>query len=394
VPKEAGLEEHPPAAAPISKDERRQRLERLRAAMAERGISAILLGATRSLFYFTGLDWRPSERLLGALITPTGITYVAPGFERSRVEALAALPGEIAVWEEDENPYRLVASLLSPDAKVALDEQLPLFAFYGLAATLGAGRLSDAGPLTRPLRARKSPAEIALLRRAKRLTLEVHRRAHAMLQPGIRASEVVAFIDAQHRALAGSPSTFCIVSFGAATALPHGGPGDAALQQGDLILIDTGARVDGYQSDITRTYALDEPSAEVARVWRIEKEAQAAAFAAAHIGATCASVDAAARKVVVAHGFGPDYRLPGIPHRTGHGIGLETHESPNLVRGDETILAPGMCFSNEPMIVCPGRFGVRLEDHFHMTDEGPRWFTEPQPSVTDPFEGVLPLALP
>ncbi|HLJ21447.1 MAG TPA: Xaa-Pro peptidase family protein, partial [Stellaceae bacterium] len=386
--------EHPPQAAPISKDERRQRLDRLRSAMSERGVAAVLLGATRSLFYFTGLDWHPSERLLGALITSTGVTYIAPGFERSRVEALAALPGEIAVWEEEESPYRLVASLLAPAAKLALDEQLPLFAFHGLAETVGVDRLRDAGPLTQPLRARKSPAEIALLRRAKRLTLEVHRRTHAMLEPGIRAADVVGFIDAQHRALAGSPSTFCIVSFGTATALPHGGPGNTALQPGDLILIDTGCHVDGYQSDITRTYALDDPSTEVARVWRIEKEAQAAAFAAARIGATCASVDEAARKVVVAHGFGPDYRLPGIPHRTGHGIGLETHESPNLVRGDLTVLASGMCFSNEPMIVCPGRFGVRLEDHFYMTDEGPRWFTEPQPSVTDPFAGVAPLALP
>jgi Xaa-Pro dipeptidase len=367
----------PEAVAPITREERRRRLERLRAAMAEQSVAAVMLGATRSLFYFTGLDWKPSERLLGALITATGVTYIAPGFERSRVEQLAAMPGEIAIWEEDEDPYRLVASLLPPGAKLALDEQLPLFAFHGFAAALGVARLSDAGKLTRPLRARKSPAEIALLQHAKRLTLEVHRRTHAMLAPGIRASEAVAFIDAQHRALAGSGSTFCIVSFGAATALPHGAAGDPALERGDLILIDTGCRVDGYHSDITRTYALDEPSDEVKRVWRIEKEAQAAAFAAARLGATCDAVDAAARGLAVGHGFGPDYRLPGIPHRTGHGIGLEIHESPNLVRGDQTILAPGMCFSNEPMIVVPGRFGIRLEDHFHMTD---------------PFAGVAPLA--
>jgi Xaa-Pro dipeptidase len=378
-------------AKPISKDERRLRLDRLRGAMAERGFGAVLLGATRSLFYFTGLDWKPSERLLGGLITPDGITYVAPGFERTRVEATAALPGEIAVWEEDEDPYRLVASLLPPTVKVALDAQLPLFAYHGLAAAVGAGRLADAGPMIQPMRARKSPAEIALLQRAKRLTLEVHRRTHAMLQPGISANEVVAFIDAQHRKLMGAPSTFCGVSFGVTTSLPHGGSGSAKLQRGDLILIDTGSRVDGYQSDITRTYTLDEPSAEVVRVWHVEKEAQAAAFAAAQLGATCASVDDAARKVVVAHGFGPDYRLPGIPHRTGHGIGLETHESPNLVRNDRTPLAPGMCFSNEPMIVLPGQFGVRLEDHFHMTETGPRWFTQPQPSITEPFAGIAPL---
>lgn len=381
-----------PNAAPISSEERRDRLARLRAVMDRQGVAVTLLGSTESLRYFAGLAWYPSERLLGALISATKLTYIAPGFERSKVESMPILPGDIATWEEHESPYQLVADLAGPSGIVALDEQLPLFAYHGLAGALGRDRLADAGRLIRPLRSRKSAAEIALMTRAKAITLEVHRRTHAMLKPGIRASDVVRFIDSEHRAFgAKSGSTFCIVSFGAATALPHGADGDQILKARDLILIDTGCRIDGYHSDITRTYVLDEPSDDVARIWDIEKEAQAAAFAAARIGATCESVDDAARMVVQAHGLGPDYRLPGVPHRTGHGIGLEIHESPNLVRGDATALAPGMCFSNEPMIVVPGAFGVRLEDHFYMTEHGPRWFTQPQRSLTEPFAGVTPL---
>jgi Xaa-Pro dipeptidase len=208
----------------------------------------------------------------------------------------------------------------------------------------------------------------------------------------VRTSEVVRFIDGEHRALGGSANTFCIVSFAEDTALPHGGETDRSLNKGDLVLIDTGCKVDGYCSDITRTYAFGETTERIRNVWRHEKEAQAAAFAAARPGAPCESVDNAARAVLERAGYGPDYRLPGLPHRTGHGIGLDVHEAPNLVRGDKTPLAPGMCFSNEPMLVIPNQFGVRLEDHFYMTEHGPRWFTEPQASLEDPFADVPALA--
>ncbi len=207
----------------------------------------------------------------------------------------------------------------------------------------------------------------------------------------MRASEVEAFIDREHRALGGNGNTFCIVSFGEDTALPHGGEGDRALSENDAVLIDTGTQIDGYNSDITRSYVFGEPTKEIRMVWDAEKRAQAAAFAAARPGAACESVDAAARASMGREGFGPDYRLPGLPHRTGHGIGLDVHEAPNLVRGDATPLAAGMCFSNEPMIVVPGRFGVRLEDHFYMDETGARWFTEPSASLDEPFKDVVPL---
>ncbi|MEG0819880.1 MAG: Xaa-Pro peptidase family protein, partial [Brevundimonas sp.] len=212
------------------------------------------------------------------------------------------------------------------------------------------------------------------------------RRTRHWLKAGVLTSEVKRFIDAEHRKLGGEGgSWFCLVSFGDDTCLPHGGEGDRALQVNDVVLIDTGTLVDGYHSDITRTYVFGEPTPEFRKVWDHEKQAQALAFEAAQLGATCESVDAAARDYLTGLGYGPDYRLPGLPHRTGHGVGLDIHEAPNLVRGDRTILQAGMSFSNEPMLVIPGQFGVRLEDHFYMGEAGPVWFTEPSHSLDDPF---------
>lgn len=378
--------------APITLGERELRLARLRALAAERGLGAVLLGSTSSLRYFTGLAWEPSERLVGALVTEDRLYYVCPRFELEKIAGEPLIAGEFLAWEEEEDPYRLIRDAAPRKGLVGLDPQLPLFAYHRLAGVLGSDALCDAGPIINRLRRCKSPQEIAIMSAAMRLTLEVHRRVHAELQVGVPASEVARFIDRQHRALgAAGGNSFCIVSFGADTGLPHGGAQDRRLQRGDVVLIDTGARLDGYSSDLTRTYVFGEASAEVRRIWEIEKAAQAAAFAAARLGAPCERVDAAARAVAAEAGLGPDYRLPGIPHRTGHGIGLDIHEAPNLVRGDRTPLEPGMCFSNEPMIVVPGRFGVRLEDHFHMTEAGARWFTPPQPSLDAPFSNVDPL---
>ena len=378
--------------ARITLEERRGRVAALAARMERAGVSTVLLGATSNLRYFAGISWHPSERLTAALVHADGrLEYVCPRFELEKVGQLVSLPGEISTWEEDESPWRLVADRVGATGRLAVDELEATFVYFALARQMGADRIVDAGPLTRPIRARKSAAEIALMSRAKAITLEVQRRAREALQPGMRTSEVVRFIDQAHRSLgADGGNTFCLVSFGADSALPHGGEGDPSLREGDVVLIDTGCRVDGYNSDITRTYVFGEPTPEVRRTWDLEKQAQAAAFEAARLGEPCQAPDAAARRVLEAAGLGPDYRLPGLPHRTGHGIGLDVHEPPNLVRGDLTPLAPGMCFSDEPMIVIPGRFGVRLEDHFHMTDDGPRWFTPPAASLDDPFASAPP----
>lgn len=370
----------------ISTEERVERLKTLRKTMAEQDIGAVLIGSTESLRYFTGLVWHGSERLVGAVITQSDLVYVAPGFERSRVESLPHVPGEIRVWEEDESSAALVASLLSQGSLLAIDDSVPLFVYNALKREISVDRLIDGGPLLRGQRLRKSASEIAIIQYAMNITLDVQRKAHAMIRPGIAASEVVRFIDDEHRRLgAKSGSTFCIVSFGETTALPHGADGEQYYQPGDVVLVDTGCRIDGYNSDITRTYMLDEPTAEFARIWAIEREAQQAVFDAAKLGATCASLDDAARAVMVRHGLGPDYQLPGLPHRAGHGLGLEGHEEPYIVRGNQTRLEEGMCFSNEPMIVLPGQFGLRLEDIIHMTAEGPAWFTQPAKGPCQPF---------
>jgi Xaa-Pro dipeptidase len=369
---------------PIADAERRERMARLQARLDEQGLAGILLGSTESLRYFTGLVWHQSERLVGALVTPKSVHYIAPGFEQSRIESIPHLPGEIAVWQEDQSSAALVADLLGA-GRLALDDALPLFVYHELARSLGSDRLIDGGRMIRELRLRKSPTEIALIEYAMGLTLEVQRRAHGIIKPGIRSSEVVRFIDQQHRELGASEgSTFCIVSFGEATSLPHGADGDQVYQPGDVVLVDTGCRLDGYHSDLTRTYVMEEPTPEFAAAWAIEREAQQAVFDGAQFGAACGSLDDAARRVLAKHGLGPDYQLPGLPHRAGHGLGLEIHEEPYIVRGNATRLEAGMCFSNEPMIVFPGRYGIRLEDHIHMTEAGPKWFTEPARSPTQP----------
>lgn len=370
----------------IDNAEREKRIKRLRAKMEQEDVAALLLGSTESLRYFTGLVWHQSERLLGAVITPTSLHYIVPGFEKSRVDTLPHIDGDVHIWQEEQRPSTLVGSLVGRQGRVALDDGIPLFIYHSLVRELGQDRLIDGGPLVSGLRIQKSPSEIAIIQYAMDLTLEVQKRAHGLMKPGIRASEVVRFIDEQHLALGGEGgSSFCIVSFGAATSLPHGADGDQTLQEGDVILVDTGTRIDGYHSDITRTYVLDQPSGDFAQAWSIERQAQQAVFDAATLGAPCSKLDNAARSVLVKHGLGPDYALPGLPHRAGHGLGLEIHEEPYIVRGNSLPLAEGMCFSNEPMLVYPDRFGIRLEDHIYMDSNGPNWFTRPAKSPTEPF---------
>jgi len=312
---------------------------------------------------------------------------IAPMFELGSLQADLALEARILTWEEDEDPFALVAAALreGQGGRLAIDPAMSFHFVSRLQAVSPMLEVSDASPIIDGCRRLKSPAELAIMSQAKAMTLEAHRRAARMLAPGVTTTEVRRFIEAAHRALGAEGNSFCIVLFGRATAFPHGLPGDQILEEGDVVLIDTGCWVKGYSSDITRTYVFGEPSADQRSIWEIEREAQLAAFDAARPGAACEDVDFAARKVLEGAGLGPDYRVPGLPHRTGHGIGMAIHEAPYLVRGDKTPLMPGMCFSNEPMIVVPGEFGVRLEDHFHVTETGAAWFTEPSPSVDAPF---------
>lgn len=376
----------PPASRvpPIAAAEYARRLDRARALTEAAGAGALLVHTGASLRYFTGIPWAATERMVALLLPVAGEpVMICPRFERGSLEADLTISADLRLWEEDEDPIALVADAARGRGTVAVDPLLP-FAWAEALRRAGA-MLVDGTSVIDGCRMIKSAAERACLSEAKAMTLEVQRRAAAILRPGIAASEVMRFIDAAHHAIGGGGSFFCAVQFGRATAFPHGLPGDQVLAENELVLIDTGCRVQGYHSDITRTYAFGTVPQEVRDIWTIEHQAQGAAFAAAGPGVPCAAVDAAARRVLEAAGLGPDYRLPGLPHRTGHGIGLSIHEPANLVRGDVTPMAPGMCFSNEPMIVVPDRFGVRLEDHFHVTDTGAEWFTQPQPSIDRPF---------
>jgi Xaa-Pro dipeptidase len=379
----AALDKWHSPASPIGREERNARLERARERLAAIGADALLVNAGPSLRYFTGVAWSPTERLVAMLLPVSGEPWIiCPAFERGSLEAELAIDAELLLWEEDQSPLALIADSLRPNAVLALDPLLPFHWSEPLRASF---RPVSGALVIDGLRMVKSATELALMRQAKQMTLEVHRRAARILAPGMRASTVKRFIDDAHRALGAAGSTFCAVQFGTATAYPHGLPGDQALEEGQLVLIDTGCTIDGYHSDITRTYAFGSVDDEIRAHWDLEKQAQAAAFDAVHPGAPCESVDAAARRVLERAGLGPDYRLPGLPHRTGHGIGLAIHEPAYLARGDRTPLAPGMCFSNEPMIVVPDRYGIRLEDHMYVTDNGAAWFTEPQHSLDRPF---------
>jgi Xaa-Pro dipeptidase len=375
-------------APPIARKEREARIEKARRLMREEGADALLIGAGASLAYFAGVSWGASERLVAMLLPRDGRPIlVCPAFEQGSLEAELGVEAELRLWEEHESPSELVAGALRElgAETLAVDPAMALVMVERIRAAAPSAALAEASSIVDGCRSRKSDAELALMRQAKRMTLEVHCRAARILEEGIAASAVRRFIDEAHRALGAAGSTFCIVQFGRSTAFPHGLPRDATLREGDMVLIDTGCAVGGYNSDITRSYVFGEPDAEQRRVWEIEREAQQAAFDAVRPGIACEEIDAAARRVLERSGFGPGYRLPGLPHRTGHGIGLSIHEAPYLVRGDRTALAPGMCFSNEPMIVVPDRFGIRLEDHFHVTEDGAAWFTEPSPSIDAPF---------
>lgn len=366
------------------------RIEKCRAVMRELDVSHLILVPGSNLEYYTGVHWHPSERLLCALITASGpLHWIAPSFEIPRLKTMLHSPGVIHGWDEEKDPFKLTAKLIdSPSSarKSILLDETATFAFSSRFQTsMSDLEIRPATPATAAIRAIKSETEIAILSAVMRMTLEVQRRTARILREGISAAEVTAFIDMAHRRLVGSPSTFCIVSFGDQTAFPHGGASEQILQHNDMVLIDTGTDLFGYKSDITRSYVFGRPNDKQRMIWNIERAAQQAAFRAAQIGHPCEEPDHAARAVLAEQGLGPDYQIPGLPHRTGHGVGMDLHEHPYIVRGNKELLKPGMCFSNEPMICLYGQFGVRLEDHVYMTETGPAWFTEPAQSIERPF---------
>ena len=391
VAQELSRLEQPSAYHPITVAERLTRIEKAQRLMFDQGIDALFLEATASLVYFTGLRLWATERLHGAIIPADGeVIYISPAFEAEKTRAMLLFGSDIRVWDEHEAPARLVADIVASrygsGAVVAIDEAAPFFVYDAFRQAAPGFDYVNGRRITGPCRIRKSDAEIALIQHAMDVTLEIHASAARIMREGITTTEVQQFLSDAHLKLgADGVPPFRIVLFGEPTAYPHGVPYPQVLHEGDMALIDVGATFDGYFSDITRSYVFGDPSARQREIWDLEKKAQSSVFAAAGVGVPAEQLDSAARLVIESAGLGPGYSVPGLPHRAGHGLGLDVHEPPYLVKGNKIELAKGMCFSNEPMICVYGEFGVRLEDHIFMTDDGPCWFTEPSWSIDDPF---------
>jgi Xaa-Pro dipeptidase len=375
----------------IGDEERAGRVAKAQALMREQGVQALYLDASTSTFYFTGLRFHGSERLHGVVVPAEGdLVHISPTFEEAKLRSMMTRNETVRCWQENEDPAELVVDVVrgmgSPSGVIAIDPATPFFRFDALRRAGKAYSFVNGGVITDACRRIKSPNEIALIKTAMGLTLQVQQVTARILREGMTTLEVADFVEKAHVRLGfDGPPNFCIVLFGEPTAYPHGVPYPQTLKKGDMVLVDTGAVLHGYQSDITRSYVFGEPNARQREIWAIAKKATEAAFGAAKIGVPCEAVDAAARGVIEAAGLGPGYATPGLPHRTGHGLGLDVHEEPYIVQGNKTPLAAGMCFSNEPMICVYGEFGVRLEDHIHMADDGAHWFTEPSHSIDDPF---------
>jgi Xaa-Pro dipeptidase len=374
---------------PISDDERKARMAKAQQLMAQQGISALLLEPGTSMTYFTGMGWGLSERPFVAILPVKGeLAFVCPGFEEARARERIQFTKDVRVWQEDESPYRVMATVLKDrgitGGKIGVEERVRFFIADGLKHAAPAATLVSGDAISAGCRMRKSAAELALMQRASDITIAALKVSLGLLREGMTQYDLVEIQQQALRKLGGT-DTWALVGFGAASAFPHGTVQPQQLHEGDIVLIDTGCAVEDYQSDITRTTVFGRPTVRQTEVWTLERRAQDAAFAAAQVGATAGSVDDAARKVITDAGFGPDYRVPGLPHRTGHGIGMDGHEWTNFVRGNTTKLAPGMCFSDEPMIAIYGEFGIRLEDCLYITEEGPKFFTKQSEAIDKPF---------
>jgi Xaa-Pro dipeptidase len=386
----AGLSSMTRDAKPISVEERMQRIGRLQRAMADQGVGALIMESGSSLDYFTGVQWHRSERTTAAVIPARGgIVIVTPAFEEPSVRETLAVGGEVRPWDEHESPFaRIVGALRDrgvASGPIAFESTTRLFIVDGVReAGAGAYRVVSGDALVKAVRLIKSPAELALMQVANDVTLAALRHVHANARLGMSPGEIGEMMNSATVALGGAPE-FALVLLNEASAYPHGSHQAQSLREGSVILMDVGCTAHGYQSDISRTWVMGEPTARQRKVWDTVKRGQEIALAAARPGAPVGGIDDAVRAYYEQQGWGPGYRLPGLSHRTGHGIGLDGHEPPYLVHGDATPLSPGMCFSDEPGIYIPGEFGVRLEDCWHMTEAGPKLFTPFARSLEDPI---------
>jgi len=385
----SGLKPMTAGARPISPTERLARITKLQGLMQQQKIAALLVDTGSTLDYFTGVRWHLSERVTAAVIPASGKTViVTPFFEQPSIHEMLQIPAEIRTWQEDGDPFELIAGVLNdpraPAGPLAVDGTTRYYVLDAVTKALKRQRQVVPGhELVRACRMFKSPAELALLQIANDVTLAALRYVHTHVESGMRTADVSDLMDQATAALGAEPE-FSMALLNEASAFPHGSKVPQIVRKGSVILMDCGCVVHGYQSDISRTWVFGEPTARQREVWNTVKRGQEIALETAKVGVPTGSIDKAVRDFYESKGWGKDYALPGLSHRTGHGIGLDGHEDPYLVRSDTTPLQPGMCFSDEPGIYIPGVFGIRLEDCWHMTEQGPKLFTALAKSIDDP----------
>jgi Xaa-Pro dipeptidase len=392
----AALKSRKSDAPPITRAERSERIDRARKLMHENSVDAVILMEGTSLRYFTGIHWWGGERMF-ALVLPAKASsfYVCPAFEegRAREQMADASDGDkldIRTWQENESPYELLAQGLKDrgavTGRIGVEETIRYVFSDGIAKAAPQATFTSATPITAGCRMVKGTHEIALMRLAAQVTLSAYEAVYRSLHEGMTQHQVSDLIDAAYGQL-GFPGEASIM-VGEYTASPHGSATPQTIHEGSIVMIDDGCTVEGYQSDITRTFVLgrvpsNSSGDKMKKVFEIVHRAQAAALATARPGVECGAIDGAARKVITDAGYGPNYKY--FTHRLGHGLGMDGHEWPYLVRGNRTLLQANVTSSNEPGIYIPGEFGIRLEDDMHVTESGAELFTPQSPSLEDPF---------
>ncbi|TVP50848.1 MAG: aminopeptidase P family protein [Mongoliibacter sp.] len=372
---------------PISREERQSRIEKAQELMRKNKVDALFLEPGTSMKYFLDFDFFLSERMVAAVIPANGdVMYVCPKFEEDKVGELVKFGSDIRTWEEHESPYAVVKGILSDKVgrtgTLGIEERCRFFLYDGIKGEASGFNYVLADDITAGCRIYKSASEIALLQKANDITIDAYKKVFDSLREGMTQDDFREVATQAHKALGVTGSIGA--NFGKWTAFPHGSSKMQTLKEGDVILADGGCAVEGYRSDISRTIVFGKPTERHKEVWNLAKEAQAAAFdLASKSGTTCEDLDKVARGVISDGGFGPDYKY--FSHRLGHGIGMDGHEWTNLVRGNKTPLEKGMCFSNEPGIYIVGEFGVRVEDCMYIGDDGPVYFSQPSPSIDEPF---------
>jgi Xaa-Pro dipeptidase len=374
---------------PIGADERRARIDKVQRLMVAQKVAALIIEPGASLEYFTGIRWHRSERTTLAIIPAQGrLIVVTPAFEEPSVRETLAVEGDVRPWNEHESPYQRIVQGLrdagAPSGTLAVESTMRFFIVDGIRKASSGYEFVSGDGLVRACRLVKSPAELKLMQTANDVTLAALRHVHARVKSGMGAPEISSLMDGVTIALGGSPE-FSMVLLNEASAYPHGSLQRQAVHEGSVILMDCGCAVHGYQSDISRTWVHGEPSARQRKVWNTVKRGQEIALETAEVGVAAGKIDDAVRRYYESEGWGPGYALPGLSHRTGHGIGLDGHEPAYLVHGDETPLEPGMCFSDEPGIYIPGEFGIRLEDCWYMTPDKATTFTPLAKSLDQPI---------